>query len=358
MGNLGDGHVVWDLTDPGITLAQARDALASRLRGLPSLIHGELRQWMANAFADRTLVCRKWRVYEAKPETAERELKLCRLVVELRQQPVTRELCNRIGSVAQGSSQRVQHDKGRTVVYIDYSDRRIDFALKLTLGRLMRVEDAVAYGAYRCEFSVKSAYNIYSAYRACHGTSPKKTDPGHAEPFTDQSPAERDLALQMLTPASKPAPWLPALVDYLKRGGELTQNGLLSVLARALSSDRSVPFYIQIRRGKGHPTDRSLIQRNLDLYYRVGELIQPGLTRELCAQLERDAPGSSANEESIRGASTVTLSHPTWNRQLKLRLGNLMGLDDAIQYAAHEHGLKFRPARTIFLDYRKALNIR
>ena len=81
------------------------------------------------------------------------------------------------------------------------------------------------------------------------------------------------------------------------------------------------------------------------------------MTRMLCTKLERDAPGSSSSQQSVRRTADITLKHPEWSRQLKLKLGMPMALDDAIQYAAHEHGLKFRPARKIFLDYRKALSI-
>jgi hypothetical protein len=199
MAKLGDGHIVWDLTDPGVTLAKARDALASHLRDLPSLPRGQLRQWLGNALANRTLVCRRWRVYETKPETTERELKLYRFVNELRQQPITRELCDRISSTVRRSSAREERHQGRTVVYIEYFGHRIDFELKLTIGRVMRMEDAVAYAAYRCGFGIKSAYNTFSAYRARDGRPLKKADRGHAEPLEGLSPAERDIVPRLLT---------------------------------------------------------------------------------------------------------------------------------------------------------------
>ena len=362
MAKLGDAHVVWDLTDPGNTLAAARDLLRARLGSLPRLEEGRLRQWLANALASRTLplhlMIKKRRIYKARPETAERELKLYRLVVGLRQPTVTRELIDRIGLTLRSPPRPIHTRNGRSVFSIEYYGHSLDFELRLTIGRVMRVEDAVAYAAYKIGFGLKSAYNVFSKYRASGGAlETKRSVSGHGL-AKDLSPAEVNLMLQMTTPyTAAPPPWLPLLVDHLNRGGELTQDGLLGLLLRALSDDDTLPFRIEFKRGKGHPGDRSLIQRNLDLYYRVQELTQLPLTKGVCAQLEQGISGTTSSQDVTRAQTTVTLMHPSWARRLKLKPGKTMGLDDAIQYAAHEQSLKFRPARVIFLDYRKALSI-
>lgn len=362
MAKLGDSYVVWDVTDPGLTLAAARDRLVRYLSSRIGLPSGELQNWLANALADHTqplsIVCTSQRPSGKRWTTIERELQIHRRVVALRENPVTAELCDQIARRRYWSQERRRvRDKIVCDLAYEHPTKEEYLELRLTIGSIMRVEDAVAYAAIQLNWGQRSAYNIFTEYRARNGRPTEVSSLIDPAQFRQLSSAERDLVWQMLTPCTDKEPyWLSELIDHIRCKREASSGGILGLLVRGLSNDKRLPFSFKLKRGKGHPEDRSLISRNMDFCDRVRQLTERPLTHESCAQLEQQAPGSSITLEAVRGGTTIRLQHPKWQRQLNLKLGARMSQDDAIQYAAQENGLKFRPARKIFLEYRKALS--